>query len=42
MVYFRTHYHRCDDCDGIFECQCEAPASVTNFICEECQGEENP
>lgn len=41
MVYFRIHYHRCVGCGGAFECFCECPGSVVDYLCEDCQEDES-
>ncbi len=38
LVCMPIHYHRCSRCVGDFQCQCECPESVIEFVCEECEG----
>ena len=39
FVNQQWHTHLCVGCDCHLECYCEAPWSVVEYICGECQGE---
>ena len=39
FVNHRWHVHLCVSCDRLFECFCEAPGSVINYQCADCEEE---
>lgn len=39
-LYFQIHYHQCARCGLHYECRCEAPESVTEYVCLDCLEED--